>query len=71
MPTPKQKPAGRHAIHGTRKRNRALTITDEGWAGAKAIAKSHGLSTSEFLERIGRGEFVVTKVKQEPEQTAA
>lgn len=44
------------------KKRRQLSVTDSGWDAAKAIAKETlGLSVSEMLEKIGRGELKVIK----------
>ena len=46
------------------KKPRRLTVTDSGWQQAKAIAKRDlGLSVSELVERIGRGELIVAVAK--------
>ena len=48
------------------KKRRHLTITDKGWISAKTIMKERfGLSVSEFVERIGRGEFEVVRKEKD------
>jgi len=50
---------GRPPAFSEPKKKRELTVTQTGWAGAKAIAKQLGCSgVSELLEKIGRGEIV-------------
>ena len=45
----------REPMYGEAKKRRELVATDDGWAGLKALAAAHGLSLSEFCERLGRG----------------
>ena len=45
----------REPMYGEAKKRRELLATDEGWAGLKGLAASHGLSVSEMIERLGRG----------------
>ena len=48
------------------KKRRHLSVTDTGWDKTKAIAKEQlKLSVSEMLEKIGRGELIVTKKIQD------
>ena len=48
------------------KKRRHLSVTDTGWDKTKAIAKEQlKLSVSEMLEKIGRGELIVTKKPQD------
>ena len=48
------------------KKRRHLSVTDTGWDKTKAIAKEQlKLSVSEMLEKIGRGELIVTKKLQD------
>ena len=46
------------------KKRRHLTVTETGWKAIKEKAeKELGLSVSEMLERIARGEYELVKVK--------
>ena len=36
-----------------------LTLTDEAWAGVQSVANTLGISVSELLERVARGQLVV------------
>lgn len=48
------------------KKRRHLSVTETGWDKTKAIAKEQlKLSVSEMLEKIGRGELIVTKNTQD------
>ena len=40
--------------HGTPKRPRNVSLTDDGWLGLKNLASENELSLAEFLELIGR-----------------
>lgn len=45
----------REPIYGEKKKRRELTVTDEGWEGAKQVAKELGCSSlSDLIEQIGR-----------------
>ena len=51
---------GRKSAFGAQKKQRYLTITDEGWEGAKKIAIAAGCSSvSELLEKLGREQVKV------------
>ena len=51
---------GTKPIYGDRKKPRNLSITAFAWEEIKRIAKEDfGLSVSEVVERIGRGDLVV------------
>jgi hypothetical protein len=43
--------------HGTPKRPRNVSLTDDGWLGLKKLALENELSLAEFLELIGRGKI--------------
>jgi hypothetical protein len=43
------------------KKQRTVTVTEDGWAGIKSIAEAMDMSISEVIEQIGRG---MLKVKQ-------
>jgi hypothetical protein len=52
---------GRPTIFGTKKKQRTITVTEEGWEGARQAAEAAGFtSISEFLEKWGRGEVRVS-----------
>jgi hypothetical protein len=43
------------------KKTREVSVSEEGWVGAKTIAQSLGCSgVSEMLEKIGRGEILLS-----------
>ena len=45
-----------------RKKPRTLLATDQGWENTKRIAKEElGLSVSEMIDQIGRGQLIVCK----------
>lgn len=51
---------GRPKIYGTEKKQRYLSITEEGWMGAKDIAQTvECRSVSDLIEKLGRGELKV------------
>jgi hypothetical protein len=52
---------GRQPLHGEAKKDRYVRATTEGWDGFKEVAQSLGLSASELVEQIGRGELVVNR----------
>ena len=52
---------GRPLKRGTTKKHRRLTITDEGWQGCQELSSELGLSVSEILESLGRGEFILSR----------
>ena len=52
---------GRPLKRGSEKKSRRLSITNEGWEGCKHISSELGLSVSEILESIGRGELILNK----------
>lgn len=52
---------GRPKKRGSEKKHRRLSVTDEGWEGCKEISDDLGISVSEILESLGRGEFVLSK----------
>lgn len=45
--------------HGTPKRPRSVSLTDDGWQGLKDLAKERNISLAEFLELIGRGKITL------------
>ena len=51
---------GRPLAFAEEKKRRTLTVTESGWNGAMAVAKTvHCRGISELIELIGRGELVV------------
>lgn len=48
---------GRPKAYGDEKKQRYLSITEEGWEGAQLAARQAGCtSVSDLLEKIGRGQ---------------
>lgn len=52
---------GRPLKRGTYKKHRRLSVTDEGWQGCQQIAEDLGISVSEILESLGRGELILSR----------
>jgi hypothetical protein len=52
---------GRPQAFEEAKKRRYLSVTETGWAGAQAAIEAAGCKggVSEFLERLGRGEFAI------------
>ena len=47
---------GRPTNFSSRKKQRTLTVTEEGWEGLQPVVKKLGCkSVSDFLEKVGRG----------------
>jgi hypothetical protein len=55
---------GRQPLHGEPKKDRFVRATTDGWEGFKEVAQALGISVSELVEQIGRGELIVSR-KQE------
>ena len=55
---------GRQPLHGEPKKDRFVRATTEAWEGFKEVAQALGISASELVEQIGRGELSVSR-KQE------
>ena len=54
--------SGSNPAYAHPKKRRHITVTDPGWQKAKAIAKEQfGLSFSELVEQIGRGNIKLSK----------
>lgn len=54
---------GRPSAFDEPKQRRHLTITETGWKGTQVVARAMGCkngNVSELLEKIGRGELVVS-----------
>lgn len=41
------------------KTKHTVTLTPDGWEGVRVVAENQGVSVSEFLEKIGRGQLAV------------
>ena len=52
---------GRPLKRGSAKKHRRLSITDEGWQGCQELSSELGMSVSEILESVGRGEFILSR----------
>lgn len=52
---------GRPLKRGSEKKSRRLSVTNEGWQGCKQLSDELGLSVSEILESLGRGELILSK----------
>lgn len=52
---------GRPLKRGSTKKTRRLSVTNEGWEGCQQLSTEIGLSVSEILESLGRGEFILSK----------
>ena len=59
---------GRPSEWGETKKKRNPLITETAWLGLHDIAAQHSCSTSELLERIGRGLFVICPVQSADKQ---
>lgn len=46
-------------IYDQIKKSRSVALTDDGWTGIDKLAKQKGLSRSEFIEQIGRGQLQI------------
>lgn len=46
----------RDPVYGAKKKRHEITVTDEGWEGAKEAIKQAGFSSlSDLVEKLGRG----------------
>jgi hypothetical protein len=52
---------GRPLKRGTAKKHRRLSVTEEGWQGCMEISDELGMSISEILESLGRGELILSR----------
>ncbi len=52
---------GRPLKRGSAKKPRRLSVTNEGWEGCQQLSLEVGLSISEILESLGRGELILSK----------
>ena len=52
---------GRPKAYGSDKKQRDLSITEEGWTGAQSAVKTAGYaSLSDLIEQLGRGHAKIT-----------
>jgi hypothetical protein len=52
--------SGRPKTYGVEKKQRYLSVTEEGWDGVKDVAKTvECRSVSDLLEKLGRGELKI------------
>ena len=55
---------GNKPRYSSKKQRRHITVTNEGWEQAKSLIKENlGISVSEAIELIGRGEYQIIKTK--------
>jgi hypothetical protein len=53
---------GRPKTYGVEKKNRYLSVTEEGWGKAKEAAKVAGCSgISDLIEKLGRGQLKLSE----------
>ncbi|NJM68154.1 MAG: hypothetical protein HC851_22030 [Acaryochloris sp. RU_4_1] len=52
---------GRPLEYGEPKTGHRVTVTKTGWHNAKKLISSLGMSVSEFLEELGRGNVLIMK----------
>lgn len=52
---------GRPLKRGSAKKTRRLSVTEEGWSGCQKLSQELGLSVSEILESLGRGELILSR----------
>ena len=52
---------GRPLKRGSAKKSRRLSVTNEGWEGCQKLGSEIGLSVSEIVESLGRGELILSK----------
>lgn len=50
---------GRNAFYKQKKNKHTITVTDEGWTNLKKLAEGLGVSVSEVIEQLGRGQLTV------------
>jgi hypothetical protein len=55
---------GRPLEYGEPKKDRSLSVTTTGWNQAQALIKSMGMSVSEFLEELGRGQVTIIRTQE-------
>jgi len=52
---------GRPLKRGSTKKSRRLSVTNEGWEGCQKLCTEIGISVSEVVESLGRGELILSK----------
>lgn len=52
---------GRPLKRGSAKKSRRLSVTNEGWEGCQKLSSEIGLSVSEIIESLGRGELILSR----------
>lgn len=55
---------GRPLEYGEPKAGHRVTVTPTGWNNAKQLIGSMGMSVSEFLEKLGRGQVTVMQTQE-------
>jgi hypothetical protein len=55
---------GRPLEYGEPKTGHRVTVTKTGWNSAKQLISSMGMSVSEFLEELGRGQVTVIRTQE-------
>ena len=50
---------GRSPIYEEKKNKHAIAVTDEGWTRVQKLADGFGVSVSELIERLGRGQLTL------------
>jgi hypothetical protein len=50
---------GRPLNYDEPKKTRRLSVTESGWTRARTVIDSMGMSVSEFVEQLGRGQVIV------------
>lgn len=55
---------GRPLKYDEPKKTRRLSVTESGWDNARQLIKSMGMSVSEFIEELGRGQVTVMRTQE-------
>jgi hypothetical protein len=55
---------GRPLEYAEPKKTRRLSVTESGWVRARSLIGSMGMSVSEFLEELGRGQVTVVRTQE-------
>lgn len=56
---------GRPLTYEEPKKIRSVSVTSTGWSGLQQTAKALGISTSELLEQLGRGDLVISPATEQ------
>ncbi len=56
--------AGRKRFYTENKTNHSVKVTATGWSSSMVLAKGMGMSVSEMLEQIGRGQLLVVPAQE-------